>query len=273
LKILVAITTVPDPDNVDRVQVRDGAVDTSLLESKLNPFDECAVEAALRLTEDGRTPKVRQGEVVVTTVGAPGEEKSLRQAMSIGADRGILVEADPSLLDGRVVAHVLRALVAREKPDLVLLGKQAVDTEAGHVGPALAAMLDCPAVICATSITESDGKLLVERERDGKQVTFRITLPAVVTVDLRVVTAAGARSDKTPGDFEYYDGVRFASLLAVMQAKRKPLATIPIDEVSSGVEPIATYREFALPEARKPGVVVHSVAELADKLCHEAAVL
>lgn len=273
MKILVAIASVPDPDNVDKVQVRDGAVDTAQLASKLNPFDACAVEAALRLTEDGRTPKIRQGEVVVTTVGPPGEESTLRQAMAIGADRGILVEADPALLDGRVVAHVLRALVAREKPDLVLLGKQAVDFEVGHVGPALAAMLDCPAVICATSITASDGKLLVGRAWDGKQLTLRVDLPALVTVDLRVVTVAGARSKQTPADFEYYDGIRFASLLAVMQAKKRPLATIPLDEVAPGIAPIATYRELALPDPRKPGVMVHGVAELVDRLHNEAAVL
>jgi electron transfer flavoprotein beta subunit len=271
VKILVAITTVADPDNVDKVQVRDGVVGVGQLASKINPFDECAVEAALRLTEDGRSPKVRRGEVVVATVGPPGEEKLLRQAMAIGADRGILVEADATRLDGRVVAHALRALVAREKPDLVLLGKQAADTEAGHVGPTLAAMLDCPAVICATSITQAGGKLLVARERDGKHLTIRLDLPALVTVDLRVVAITGARSDATPADFEYYDGVRFASLLAVMQAKKKPLATLAIDELAPGIAPVASYGEFELPEARKPGLMVKSVAELVDKLCNEAA--
>lgn len=273
MKILVAITSVPDPDHVDALQVCDGAVDTSPLASKLNPFDECAVEAALRLTEDGRTPKVRRGEVVVATLGPSTEEKSLRQAMAIGADRGILVDASLDVLDGRVVAHVLRALVAREKPDLVLLGKQAVDTESSYVGPALAAMLDCPAVTCATAIMEKDGRLLVCREMDGKRVTLRVGLPAVVTVDLRVVATAGARSDSTPADFEYYDGVRFASLLAVMQARKKPVTTIPVGELAPKVARVARYRDFALPPARTSGVMVHSVAELVDKLCNADGVL
>jgi electron transfer flavoprotein beta subunit len=275
VKILVALKRVADPDNANKVKVSaDGkSVDTTGLEWKMNPFDEYALEAALRLTENGANNKTREGEVVVVTLGPKETEANLRSALATGADRALRIEAEDAELDGRVVAHALKKIVEDEKPDIVLLGKQAVDGDSNQVGQALAELLDYPmATFAATIQQESAGSLLVGREVDGGVLTLRLTPPCVITVDLRVVAAKSVYSNKTDPGFAYSEGVRFAPLPAIMKAKKKPLDVKTLAEVTS-VTKSASYSKFEPPVGRKAGVKVKDVADLVNKLKNEARVL
>ena len=275
MKILVALKRVADPDNANKVKVSaDGkSVDTTGLEWKMNPFDEYALEAALRLTENGANNKTREGEVVVVTLGPKETEANLRSALATGADRALRIEAEDAELDGRVVAHALKKIVEDEKPDIVLLGKQAVDGDSNQVGQALAELLDYPmATFAATIQQESAGSLLVGREVDGGVLTLRLTPPCVITVDLRVVAAKSVYSNKTDPGFAYSEGVRFAPLPAIMKAKKKPLDVKTLAEVTS-VTKSASYSKFEPPVGRKAGVKVKDVADLVNKLKNEARVL
>ena len=170
------------------------AVDTTGLEWKPNPFDEYALEAALRLTENGKAPKQRLGEVVVVTLGPKEAEQTLRSALATGADRAIRIDTTDDALDGRLVALALEDVVAEEKPDLVLLGKQAVDGDSNQVGQRLAEQLDWPMATFAATIREDGPSLLVGREVDGGVLTLRVKLPALVTVDLRIVAPTSVYS-------------------------------------------------------------------------------
>jgi len=273
VKILVALKRVSDPDNANKIKVPGDRIDTTGLEYKVNPFDEYALETALRLTENGKTPKQREGEVVVVTIGPKEAETTLRSALATGADRAIRIEADDIQLDGRIVAHALAKIAAEERPDLILLGKQAVDGDSNQVGQMLAELLDFPmATFAATLKEEAGGKLLVGREVDGGVLTLRLTLPALVTVDLRVVASESVFSSKTEPGFKYNEGVRFAPLPAIMAAKKKPLDVRPLAQVTD--KPLATaYVRFEAPSKRKAGVKVKDVAELVQKLKSEARVL
>ena len=275
MKILVALKRVADPDNANKVKVSaDGSsVDTTGLEWKMNPFDEYALEAALRLTENGASPKTREGEVVVVTLGPKETETNLRSALATGADRAIRIEADDAQLDGRIVAHALAKIVAEEKPDVVLLGKQAVDGDSNQVGQALAELLDYPmATFAATIQQEAAGTFLVGREVDGGVLSLRLTPPCLITVDLRIVAPKSVHSNKTDPSFAYNEGVRFAPLPAIMKAKKKPLDVKTLADVTS-VEKTANYTKFEPPAGRQAGVIVKDVAELVDKLKNEARVL
>lgn len=275
MKILVALKRVADPDNANKVKIpASGAtIETTGLEWKPNPFDEYALEAALRLTEDGKAPKTRAGEVVVVTFGPKETETTLRAALATGADRAIRVEAVDDKLDGHLVARALKTLVEREKPDVVLMGKQAVDGDSNQVGQILAEQLDWPMATFAATIKEEAGALLVGREVDGGVITLRVKLPAVVTVDLRIVAPTSVYSMKTAPAFKYNDGVRFAALPAIMAAKKKPLATVPLAELSADQGLRVAYHSFQPPPARKAGIKVKDVAELVDRLENEAKAL
>lgn len=275
MKILVALKRVADPDNANKVKVSpDGAaVDTTGLEWKMNPFDEYALEAALRLTEDGANPKTREGEVIVVTLGPKEAEATLRSALATGADRAIRIDATDDDLDGGVVASALKTIVDAEKPDLILLGKQAVDGDTNQVGQLLAELLDYPvATFAATIVEEESGTYLVGREVDGGVLNLRLTPPCLITVDLRVVAPKSVYSKKTAKTHVYGEGVRFAPLPAIMKAKKKPLEVKTLAEVTT-TERTATYVKFARPAQRKAGVMVKDVAELVDKLKNEARVL
>jgi electron transfer flavoprotein beta subunit len=276
VKILVALKRVADPDNANKVRIAAGGerVDTGNLEWKLNPFDEYALEAALRLTEDGKAPKQRLGEVVAVSLGPKEVETNLRSALATGADRAIRVEADDDKLDGRLVALALQKLVLEEKPDLVLMGKQAVDGDSNQVGQVLAELLDYPmATFAATIEEEASGSLKVSREVDGGVAVVRVRLPALVTVDLRIVAPASVYSAKTDRGFKYNEGVRFAPLPAIMQAKRKKLDVKQLAELTGDTALRTRYRKFAPPAQRKAGAKVASVAELVTKLANEAKVI
>ena len=275
MKILVAIKRVADPDNANKVKIGDGgkSLDTSGLEWKMNPFDEYALETALRLTEDGAKPKVREGEVVVVTLGPKETETTLRSALATGADRAIRIEAEDDALDGRVVAAALQKIVEEEKPDVILLGKQAVDGDSNQVGQILAELLDYPmATFAATIQEEAAGTLLVGREVDGGVLNLRLTPPCLITVDLRVVSPTSVRSTNTDAAFEHNEGVRFAPLPAIMKAKKKPLDVKSLSDLTP-LTSSTSYNRFAAPEGRKAGVIVKDVAELVDKLKNEARVL
>src|SRR6185436_9806137 len=253
VKILVALKRVADPDNANKVKIPPSGdkIETTGLEWKPNPFDEYALEAALRLTEDGKAPKVRAGEVVIVTFGPKEAESTLRAALATGADRAIRVDATDDKLDGDLVARALKTLVEREKPDLVLMGKQAVDGDTNQVGQILAELLDWPMATFAATVKEEDGAVLVGREVDGGVITLRLKLPALITVDLRIVSPTSVYSSKTEAAFKYNDGVRFAPLPAIMAAKKKPLAIKALGDVAGGVELTSRYLKFEAPPSRK----------------------
>ncbi|MEN9581573.1 MAG: electron transfer flavoprotein subunit beta [Pseudomonadota bacterium] len=275
MKILVPIKRVADPDNANKIRISPGGdrIETAGLEWKLNPFDEYALEAALRLTEDGQKSKERTGEVVVVTLAPKEADSTLRSALATGADRAIRIDAEDDALDGRLVAKALRAIVLKEQPDLILMGKQAVDGDNNFVGQALAELLDYPMATFAATIREEDGALLVSREVDGGTCTLRVRLPAVVTVDLRIVAPSSVYSRQTDPSFKYNDGVRFAPLPAIMKAKKKPLDVVPLADVVPSLDLASKYHRFEPPAQRKAGVKVASVSELVDKLANEARVL
>ncbi|MCC6644163.1 MAG: electron transfer flavoprotein subunit beta/FixA family protein [Polyangiaceae bacterium] len=275
MKILVPLKRVADPDNANKIKIPAGGatIDTTGLEWKPNPFDEYALEAALRLTENGATPKARGGEVIVVTFGPKETETTLRAALATGADRAIRVDAKDEELDGSIVAKALRAIVDKEKPDAVVMGKQAVDGDSNQIGQMLAQHLGWPQATFAATIEEEDGALLVGREVDGGVITLRVKLPALVTVDLRIVAPSSVYSKQTKRDFKYNDGVRFAALPAIMAAKKKPLAELKLSELVSDTSLKVQYSRFEAPPARKAGIKVKDVAELVTRLKNEAKVL
>jgi electron transfer flavoprotein beta subunit len=275
VKILVPLKRVSDPDNANKIKIpaSGASIETGDLAWKPNPFDEYALEAALRLTEDGKTPKVRAGEVVIVTFGPKETESTLRAALATGADRAIRVDATDDKLDGDLVARALKTLVDREKPDVVLMGKQAVDGDTNQVGQILAELLDWPMATFAATIKEEEGALLVGREVDGGVITVRVKLPAVVTVDLRIVAPTSVYSLKTAPTFKYNDGVRFAALPAIMAAKKKPLVEVKLAELAADTALKVQYRSFEPPPKRKAGIKVKDVADLVAHLQNEAKVL
>jgi electron transfer flavoprotein beta subunit len=276
VKILVALKRVADPDNANKVKIPASGdkVDTSGLEWKPNPFDEYALEAALRLTENGATPKVRAGEVVVVTFGPKETETTLRGALATGADRAIRVDVADDQLDGDLVARALKSIVEKEKPDLVLMGKQTVDGDTNQAGQLLAEYLDWPQATFAASIEEEKGgSLVVGREVDGGVAKLRVKLPAVVTVDLRIVASTSVYSVATARTHKYNEGVRFAALPAIMAAKKKPLVEMKLADLASDTKLKVSYGSFSAPPARKAGIKVKDVSELVEKLAKEAKVL
>jgi len=276
VKILVPVKRVADPDNANKMKVSpDGTQVTSEgLEWKINPFDEYAVEAALRLNEKGGTNE-SLGETVVVSIGNADVAQTLRQPLAMGADRGILVLAEDAQLDSVVVARALKALVDKEKPDLVLLGKQAVDGDSNTAGQMLAEMLGWPMATFAMSIEAADGgkALKVGREVDNGVLTLKVTLPAVVTVDLRIVTPTAVKNGATPDSHKYNEGARYASLKGIMAAKKKPIDQLKLADLAAG-SPLVKYTKFELPQKRSGKVTyVESVQELVEKLRTQAKVL
>jgi electron transfer flavoprotein beta subunit len=277
MKILVPVKRVSDPDNANKVKVApDGSkVTTDGLEWKQNPFDEYAVESALRLNENGKTGE-KLGETIVVSLGSKDVGQTLRQALAMGADRGILVDAADEQLDSLVVARALHKLVEKEKPDLILMGKQAVDGDSNTVGQMLAELLGWPMATFAMSITTTDaGKsFLVGREVDTGVLTVKLTAPAVITVDLRIVTPAAVRNGVTPGDHPYNEGARYASLKGIMAAKKKPIEELSLSSLGIETTTGTKYHKYELPPARKgTATFVPDVADLVKRLRNEAKVI
>ena len=249
MKILVPVKRVVDYNVKVRVKADGTGVDLANVKMSMNPFDEIAVEEALKLKEAGKAT-----EVVAVSCGPAAAQETLRTALAMGADRAILVEADGEL-QPLAVAKLLKAVVAKESPQLVIAGKQAIDDDANQVGQMLAALLDWAQVTSASKVVADGGKLTVTREIDGGLETVEVALPAVVTADLRL---------NTP---------RYATLPNIMKAKKKPLDALKPADL--GVDPAPRLRtlKVAEPPKRQGGVMVKDVAELVAKLKSEAKVI
>lgn len=278
MKILVPVKRVADPDNANKVRVSaDGAsIDTGGLEWKINPFDEYALEAALRLTENAAT-KERIGEVVLVSVAPADVASTLRQGLAMGAERALIVEADDTQLDPYGTAQILSAVVKKEAPDLVLMGKQAVDGDSSATGQMLAELLAWPmATITMRIQTEGEGALIVGREVDTGVLSLRVKLPAVLTASDRIVHPKSVNNGVTPADFAYpeSDGGRYASLKGIMAAKKKPIETLSLESLGVEAHSVANYSAFAVPPQRSgEAVFVESVADLVTHLQRDAKVL
>jgi electron transfer flavoprotein beta subunit len=275
VKILVAVKRVADPENHTKVKLTaQGAVDSTGLEQKASPYDEYALETALRLTENGASPKQRLGEVVIATFGPKNAEQMLRAMLGTGADRAIRVEASDEALDGDVVARGLAALAKSEKADLVILGYQQAEHESNEVGQMLAEHLGWPqATFAGTVRSEDDKAIVVGREVEGGTAEIRCQLPAVLCVTDKVVHPKSVQSKHTQASHTYQDGVRFAALMAIMAAKKKPLAETKLADLVPDTTLKVQYGKAELPPKRGAGVRVKDVKELVSKLKTEAKVI
>ena len=249
MKLLVPVKRVLDYNVKVRVKSDGSGVDLSNLKMSMNPFDEIAVEEAVRLKEKGVAT-----DVLAVSIGPAQAQDTLRTAMAMGADRAVLIQTDEDL-QPLAVAKVLKALADRERPDLVLMGKQAIDGDNNAVGQMLAALMDRPQATFASKVEIAGGKATVTCEVDGGLQTIEVDLPAVITADLRL------------------NEPRFASLPNIMKARKKPLEIRPLAELGVDTAPRLTVTRVAEPEGRKAGVKVASAAELVDKLKSEAGVL
>jgi electron transfer flavoprotein beta subunit len=249
MKILVAVKRVVDYNVKIRVKPDGSAVDTANVKMSMNPFDEIAVEEAMRLKEKGVVT-----EVVAVSCGIAACQETLRTALAIGADRAILVESDIEL-QPLAVAKLLKALVDKEQPQIVILGKQAIDDDANQVGQMLAALLGWPQATFASKVDIVSGKATVKREIDGGLETLEMPLPLVITTDLRL------------------NEPRYATLPNIMKAKKKPLDIIKPDALGVDVTPRLATLKVVEPPHRKGGGKVADVKELVAKLRNEAKVI
>jgi electron transfer flavoprotein beta subunit len=242
MKILVAVKRVVDYNVKVRINADASDVATDGVKMGINPFDENAIEAALQLKEQGKA-----SEIIAVSLGTSANQDVLRHTLAMGADRAILVETD-SQLQPLAVAKLLQALVAQEQPDLILLGKQAIDDDAGQSGQMLAALLHYPQATFASHIQLENNELLVTREVDGGTETLALNLPAVVTADLRL------------------NDPRFVKLPNLMMARKKPITTLNAAELGVDTASRLTLIKVAEPEARKAGLMVNSVEQLLGQL-------
>ncbi|MES2320813.1 MAG: electron transfer flavoprotein subunit beta/FixA family protein [Pseudomonadota bacterium] len=249
MKALVAVKRVVDYNVKVRVKSDGSGMDIASVKMSMNPFDEIAVEAALQLREAGVV-----SEVLVVSVGGTACQETLRTAMAMGADRGILVQVDADL-QPLAVAKLLKAVCDRETPQLAILGKQAIDDDASQVGQMLAALANWPQATFASKIQVENGEAIVEREVDGGLETVAVSLPAVVTTDLRL---------NTP---------RYVTLPNIMKAKKKPLDVLTPAELQVDIACRLTLVKTSELAPRKAGVMVADAAALIDKLKTEAKVI
>jgi electron transfer flavoprotein beta subunit len=277
VKILVPIKRVPDPEL--KVKLKDGAIDLSGASWVVNTFDEYAVETALRLRENGENNE-SHGEVVVVTIGPEDAAQQLRSALAMGADRAIRIDGQDTALDARVVAAALAKVIEAEKPDIVVMGKQAVDGDANQVGQMLAGKLGWPqATFAATVELAADkGSLTVGREVDSGVEYKVVALPAVLTVDLRIVAPTSVKNNITPASHAYgtgEGGPRYASLKGIMAAKKKPMDQKSLSDVLGGdaVAPATKELGVTLPPPRAAGQKVADIPTLVQKLVEEAKAL
>ena len=249
MKVIAAIKRVVDYNVKVRVKSDNSGVDVANVKMSMNPFDEIAVEAATRLKEAGQA-----SEVLAVSCGTAQSQETLRTALAIGADRGILVETDVEL-QSLAVAKLLKAVVEKEQAQLVILGKQAIDDDAGQTGQMLAALLKWPQATYASVIEIVDSHAIVTREIDGGSEVLSLKLPAIITTDLRL------------------NEPRYVTLPNIMKAKKKPLDVVAAADL--GVDPSPRLRTLRVeePATRTPGIVVPDVATLIQKLQQEAKVI
>lgn len=249
MKILVPIKRVVDYNVKVRVKPDHSGVDLANVKMSMNPFCEIAVEEAIRLKEKGVAT-----EIIVVSVGPTQAQETIRTALAMGADRGILVQTD-DLVEPLGVAKALRAIVDEEKPELVILGKQAIDDDSNQTGQMLAALLDWPQGTFASEVVIADGAASVTREVDGGLQTIKLQLPAIITTDLRL------------------NEPRYASLPNIMKAKRKPIDVKTPADYGVDFTPRLAVVKVTEPKKREAGIKVESVAQLVDKLKNEAGVI
>ncbi len=249
MKVLVAVKRVVDYNVKIRVKADQSGVELANVKMSMNPFDEIAIEEAVKLKEAGIVT-----EIVAVSLGVAQCQETLRTALAMGADRAILVESSAEL-QPLAVAKLLKALVDKEQPQLVVLGKQAIDDDSNQTGQMLAALLNWPQATFASKLAVSGGQAEVTREIDGGLETISVKLPAVVTADLRL---------NTP---------RYATLPNIMKAKKKQLDTLTPEALGVDVAPRLKTLKVAEPGKRKGGVMVPDVATLVDKLKNEAKVI
>ena len=249
MKVLVAVKRVVDFNVKIRVKADNTGIETANVKMAMNPFDEIAVEEGLRLKEAGRAD-----ELVAVSLGVEKCQETIRTALAMGADRGILVRTDDEL-QPLAVAKLLGEVVEREAPDLVILGKQAIDDDSNQTGQMLAALLGWPQGTFASKVTPGEGTVEVVREIDGGLETVTLKMPAVITTDLRL---------NVP---------RYASLPNIMKAKKKPIDILTPDELGVDTTPRLITLKIVEPPRRQAGVKVANVAELVDKLRNEAKVI
>ena len=249
MRILVPVKRVVDYNVKIRVKADGSGVDLANVKMSMNPFDEIAVEEAIRLKEKGIAT-----EVVVVAIGGKPVEETLRTALAVGADRAIAITTD-ARVEPLVAAKLLKALTDKEQPQLIICGKQAIDDDANQTGQMLAALLGWGQATFASALTIEGGEAIVTREVDGGLMTIAVTLPAVVTTDLRL------------------NEPRYAKLPDIMKARAKPLATITPADLGVDVTARTTVVQVTEPVKRKGGGKVKDVAELVDKLRNEAKVI
>ena len=249
MKVMVPVKRVVDPNAKVRVKSDGSGVDLSNLKMSINPFDEIAVEEAVRLKEKGLV-----SEIVCVSIGPPQTEEAIRSSLALGADRGILIGFQGEL-EPLAVAKILKAIALEEAPNLIILGKQAIDYDCDQTGQMLAALLGWPQGTFASKVSVEDGAVTVTREVDGGHQTVRLKTPAIITTDLRL---------NVP---------RHAALPAIMQAKKKKIDKKPLDAFGINTTARLEILKMAEPPARKGGVKVKTVQELVEKLKIEAGVL
>ncbi len=249
MKILVPVKRVIDYNVKVRVKSDHSGVELANVKMSMNPFDEIAVEEALRIKEAGNAE-----EVIAVSIGPAQAQETLRTALAMGADRAILIKTDDEV-EPLAVAKILKAVVAEENPDIVLMGKQAIDDDCNQTGQMLAALMGWPQGTFASEVKLSDGAVEVTREIDGGLETVKLTLPAVITTDLRL------------------NEPRYASLPNIMKAKRKPLETKEPSDYGVETTRRLTTLKVEEPAKREAGVKVESVQELVAKLRDEAGVI
>src|SRR5262245_58468736 len=249
MKVLVGVKRVVDYNVKVRVKADGTGVETANVKMSMNPFDEIGVEEAVRLREKGIAT-----EIVAVSMGPLQCQETIRTALAMGADRGILVQTDAEL-QPLTVAKLLRAVIQQENPEVVIIGKQAIDDDCNQTGQMLSALLGWPQATFASKVKISDGHAEVTREVDGGLETVAIKLPAVITTDLRL------------------NEPRYASLPNIMKAKKKPIATMKPESLGVDVTPRLVVLKVEEPPKRQGGHKVGSVAELVDKLTTEARVI
>lgn len=249
MKVLVAVQRVIDYKTQIRIKADQSGIETTNVKMTMNPFDEIAVEEAVRLKEKGIAT-----EIVVVSIGVPECQEILRMALAMGADRAILVESQDKI-QSLAAAKILQALALKEKPNLIILGKQAIDNDNNQTGQMLAGLLNWPQATFASKLELIAGTAKVTREIDGGMETLSLKLPAVVTTDLRL------------------NEPRFISLPNIVKAKSKTISVLPIAELGIDIRPRLIVKLVTAPEKRRTGIKVNSVAELVHKLKHEAQVL
>ena len=250
MKILVPVKRVIDYNVKVRVKSDGSGVDLANVKMAMNPFDEIAVEEAVRLKEAGIAT-----EVVVVSCGPAAAQETVRAALAMGADRGLLVDTSDVELQPLAVAKLLKAVAAQESPQLVICGKQAIDDDANQTGQMLAALLGWPQATFASKLVIAAGKATVTREIDGGLETLAMQLPAIVTTDLRL------------------NEPRYATLPNIMKAKKKPLDTLAPAALGVDIAPRLATLKVSEPAKRSAGVMVADVAQLIDKLKNEAKVI